>query len=114
MLDPYIEGWKLRELLRKREIRPREAAEFFLARIEKLNPALGAFVTVTPERALADADRLEKLSRSDADALPLFEASAEGTRVLKSSSGTFSTGPVETITARSITFCNSRILPGQS
>jgi amidase len=72
MLDPYIEGWKLRELLRKREIRPREAAEFFLARIEKLNPALGAFVTVTPERALADADRLEKLSRSDADALPLF------------------------------------------
>ena len=72
MLNPYIEGWELRELLRKREIRPREAAEFFLARIEKLNPALGAFVTITPERALADADRLEKLSRSEADALPLF------------------------------------------
>ena len=72
MLDPYIEGWDLRELLRKRELRPREVAEFFLARIEKLNPALGAFVTVTRERALADADRLEKLSRSDADALPLF------------------------------------------
>ena len=72
MLNPYIEGWELRELLRKREIRPREVAEFFLARIEKLNPALGAFVTITRERALADADRLEKLSRSDADALPLF------------------------------------------
>jgi Asp-tRNA(Asn)/Glu-tRNA(Gln) amidotransferase A subunit family amidase len=72
MLNPYIEGWELRELLRKREIRPREAAEFFLARIEKLNPTLGAFVTVTPERALADADRLEKLSRAEADALPLF------------------------------------------
>ena len=72
MLDPYIEGWELRELLRKREIRPREVAEFFLARIEKLNPALGAFMTITRERALADADRLEKLSRSDADALPLF------------------------------------------
>ena len=72
MLNPYIEGWELRELLRKREIRPREVAEFFLARIEKLNPMLGAFVTITPERALADADRLEKLSRSDADALALF------------------------------------------
>jgi amidase len=72
MLNPYIEGWELRELMRKREIRPREAAEFFLARIEKLNPTLGAFVTITPERALADADRLEKLSRADADALPLF------------------------------------------
>lgn len=72
MLNPYIEGWELRELLRKREIRPREVAEFFLARIEKLNPALGAFVTITPERALADADRLEKLSRAEADALPLF------------------------------------------
>lgn len=72
MLNPYIEGWELRELLRKREIRPREVAEFFLARIEKLNPTLGAFVTITPERALADADRLEKLSRSDADALALF------------------------------------------
>jgi len=72
MLNPYIEGWELRELLRKREIRPREVAEFFLARIEKLNPALGAFVTITPERARADADRLEKLSRAEADALPLF------------------------------------------
>ncbi len=72
MLDPYIEGWELRELLRKREVRPREVAEFFLARIEKLNPALGAFMTITRERALADADRLEKLSRSEADALPLF------------------------------------------
>ncbi len=72
MLNPYIEGWELRELLRKREIRPREVAEFFLARVEKLNPMLGAFVTITPERALADADRLEKLSRSDADALALF------------------------------------------
>lgn len=72
MLNAYIEGWELRELLRKREIRPREVAEFFLARIEKLNPTLGAFVTITPERALADADRLEKLARSDADALALF------------------------------------------
>ena len=72
MLDPYIEAVALREMVRKKEIRPREVAEFFLARIEKLNPRLGAFMTVTPERALADADRLEKMNASDASKLPLF------------------------------------------
>ena len=29
MLNPYIEAWELRELVLKKEIRPREAAEFF-------------------------------------------------------------------------------------
>ena len=55
MLSPYIEAWELRELVLKKEVRPREVSEFFLARIEKLNPKLGAFITVTAERALADA-----------------------------------------------------------
>jgi amidase len=72
MFDPYIEATELRELVRKKEIRPREVAEFFLARIEQLNPRLGAFMTVTSERALADADRLEKTSAADASKLPLF------------------------------------------
>ncbi len=62
MLNPFIEAWDLRELVRKKEVRPREVAEFFLARIEKLNPKLGAFMTVTAERALADAARLEKMN----------------------------------------------------
>ena len=56
MFDAYIEAWELRELVRKKELRPREVAEFFLARIERLNPKLGAFMTVAAERALADAD----------------------------------------------------------
>jgi len=72
MLNPYIEAHELRELVRKKEIRPREVAEFFLSRIEKLNPKLGAFMTITADRALADAARLEKMSASDAAALPLF------------------------------------------
>ncbi|MGH7865483.1 MAG: amidase family protein, partial [Candidatus Binataceae bacterium] len=72
MLDPYVEAWQLRELVLKGDIRPREVAEFFLERIDKLNPKLGAFVTVTHERALEDAARLEKLSRDDAAKLPLF------------------------------------------
>ncbi len=36
-----------------------EVAEHFLARIERANPALNAFVTVTRERALADARRAD-------------------------------------------------------
>ena len=72
MLNPYIEAHELRELVRKKEIKPRDVAEFFLSRIEKLNPRLGAFITVTADRALADAARLEKMSASEAAALPLF------------------------------------------
>jgi amidase len=65
MLNPYIEASELRELLLKKELRPREVAEFFIARVEQLNPKLGAFMTTTAERAIADADRIEKLSDSD-------------------------------------------------
>src|SRR3984957_2477371 len=72
MLDPFIEAWELRELVLKKEVRPREVAEFFIARVEKLNPKLGAFITVTADRALADAARLEKMSTADAVKLPLF------------------------------------------
>src|SRR3984957_18927791 len=72
MLDPFIEAWELRELVLKKEVRPREVAEFFIARVEKLNPKLGAFITITADRALADAARLEKMSTADAVKLPLF------------------------------------------
>lgn len=72
MLHPFIEAWDLRELVRKKEVRPREVAEFFLARIEKLNPTLGAFMTVTADRALADAARIEKMNSAEAANLPLF------------------------------------------
>ncbi len=72
MLDPYIEAFELRELLLRRELAPREVTDFFLARIEKLNPRFGAFMTVTAERAVAEAKRLEGLSREQADAMPLY------------------------------------------
>ncbi|GAB3585566.1 amidase [Leifsonia lichenia] len=39
-------------------ISPRELASHYLDRIDRLNPQLGAFVTVTREKALARADRL--------------------------------------------------------
>jgi amidase len=71
MLNPYIEAWELREMAVKKEISPREVAQFFLARIERLNSKLGAFMTVTAERAMEDAARLEKAG-SEAAEMPLF------------------------------------------
>ncbi len=72
MLNPFIEAWDLRELVLKKEVRPREVAEFFLARVEKLNPKLGAFMTITADRALADADRIEKMSESEQRRAQMF------------------------------------------
>ena len=44
--------------LRRGELTPRELVEHYLARIERLDAGLGAFVTVTADRALARADEL--------------------------------------------------------
>ncbi len=70
-LDPFIEASELRDLIRRGELRPREVAQFFLARIERLNPDLGAYMIVTAERALADAARIEA-ERGRARELPLY------------------------------------------
>src|ERR1700730_215283 len=55
----------------KGELRPREVAEFYLARIDRLNPELGAYMTVTADRAFADAARLEA-SRTHAESMRLY------------------------------------------
>ena len=65
MLNPYIEAHELREMVMKKDVRPREVAQFFIERAQKLNPKLGAFMTITPERAIADADRIEKMSETE-------------------------------------------------
>ena len=70
-IDPFIEAWELRELVRNGDLHAREVAEFFLARIARHNPTLGAYMTVTPERALADAARVES-QRDLAQSLPLY------------------------------------------
>ena len=46
----------LRDALRSGELSARQAAEHFLDRIASGNPHLGAFITVTAERALEDAE----------------------------------------------------------
>jgi amidase len=72
MLNPWISGSELRDLVIKKELSPREVADFFIARIEKLNPRVGAFMTITAERARADAARLEKMTPEEAQRAPLF------------------------------------------
>ncbi len=51
---------QLAPLLAKKEISPVELARMFLARIDALNPRVNAFLTVTPERAMADARAAER------------------------------------------------------
>jgi aspartyl-tRNA(Asn)/glutamyl-tRNA(Gln) amidotransferase subunit A len=47
------------ELFRKRKLSPIELTKFMLARIERLNPKLNAYITVTPELVLAQAKKAE-------------------------------------------------------
>jgi len=72
MLNPYIEAWQVHDLIEKKEVKLREVAEFFNLRIEKLNPKLGAFMTATPERAMADVARLEKATAAEISKMPLY------------------------------------------
>jgi aspartyl-tRNA(Asn)/glutamyl-tRNA(Gln) amidotransferase subunit A len=51
---------ELATLLAKRKISPVELTDIFLRRIERQNPALNAFLTVTAEQALAAARSAEK------------------------------------------------------
>jgi amidase len=53
-------------------VKLREVAECFNLRIEKLNPKLGAFMTATPERAMADVARLEKATADEIAKMRLY------------------------------------------
>jgi amidase len=66
---------RLRQLLQAGQVTPRELAEFYLARIERLNPALHAFISVRAERSLEEADaamrRLEDGERGPLLGMPI-------------------------------------------
>src|SRR5215831_20090138 len=56
------ERWTIssvRTALQSKKISARELASEFLSRIEKKNSAYNAYLTVSPERALAQADRVD-------------------------------------------------------
>jgi len=61
---------ELNEGLRARQFSSVELARHFLARIERFNPTLNAFITVTGERALAAAQKADELLAAG-EALPL-------------------------------------------
>ena len=52
---------ELADRLAKRQISSVELTRHFLGRIERLNPALNAFITLTPERAMQDAESADRL-----------------------------------------------------
>ncbi len=61
---------RLSELLRAAEVTPRELVELYLARIERLDPQLNAFVSVRADAALVEADAaLKRLRASEAGPL---------------------------------------------
>jgi aspartyl-tRNA(Asn)/glutamyl-tRNA(Gln) amidotransferase subunit A len=51
----YLSVWDLGERIRRRELSPVEVVKAYLRRIETLNPALSAFLTITAEHALEEA-----------------------------------------------------------
>jgi amidase len=56
--------------VRTREVSPVELVTHYLGRAERLGPALGAFITLTPERALRQARAAERRVLQGADDLP--------------------------------------------
>ena len=50
---------ELGELVRTKQVSPVEVAQAFIARIEAVDPRIGAFVTPTPELALEAAKAAE-------------------------------------------------------
>src|SRR5438094_3863826 len=56
----YLSATELGRRVRARQLSPVELAESYLARIDRLGPKLNAFVTVTRDRALAQARVAEK------------------------------------------------------
>ena len=59
-----------RDALKAKKISSKEITKAYLGAIESLNPALNAYIKVTPERALADADAADaKLAKGQGGAL---------------------------------------------
>jgi Asp-tRNA(Asn)/Glu-tRNA(Gln) amidotransferase A subunit family amidase len=55
----FTPALEIARLFRQRELSPVDVADAVLDRIERLNPAVNAFITVTPDRARADARAAE-------------------------------------------------------
>src|SRR5437588_1174786 len=66
----FASAHELAELIRTREVSPRELGELYAIRIEKLNPQLNAYITLSLDRAMDDARKAE--AELGGDDLPRF------------------------------------------
>ncbi len=88
----YAPVYQLRELLDTRQVSSRELTELYLRRIDRLNPTLNAFLTVTGEEAMAAAQAAdEKLERGVQGmpllGIPISIKDLEATRGIRSTMG---------------------------
>ena len=68
----YTPVWQLRQLLDTRRVSSAELTGLFLRRIERLNPKLNAFLTITGEQAMASAKAADEKIGSGQAAGPLL------------------------------------------
>ena len=71
MTKDWTDIASLQELYRSRKIKPSEAVAWYLQRIEKLNPSLNIYLTVTADLALQKAKELDN-QIDQLPAMPLF------------------------------------------
>ena len=57
---PFLSATELGSLIKSREVSPVEATEAYLERIPQIDGKLNSYITVTPDRALADAKKAEQ------------------------------------------------------
>ena len=83
MAQETLSGWVRK--LQAREISSRELTQLYLDRIERLDPQLNSFITVTAEQALAQADaadaRLAKGEQSPLLGVPIAQKDTSAPRV---------------------------------
>ena len=68
----FTPALELAQLIRLREVSPLELVEVYLERIERLNPQLGSYFTVTADLAVADAKNKTELLTTTSELPPFF------------------------------------------
>src|SRR6266545_5889741 len=67
----FLPAWDLAEQIRSRRLGAFEVVQAFLEQIERVNPALNAYVTVCAEQALAEARKADERTYQVAKPEPL-------------------------------------------
>ena len=92
----YLSATELRERYTRRDLSPVEVTEAILARIERLNPRLNAFLTVTADRALDEARAAERAyapggSPRPLEGVPISIKDNQATRGIRTTNGSLVT-----------------------